>query len=129
VLDQEYRTEDMRARATAREARYRQGGDPHTVDDPYAGEDKENYIPKKDGNVGPGFTAQTVKRDFFGRVIVNSQAAVAVSGRPRSSDGPEKKGVKKRDGKDEKKVWLHYHEGFSNAVRKPITMAELMAGL
>ncbi|KAJ5238761.1 hypothetical protein N7468_003380 [Penicillium chermesinum] len=45
-----------------------------------------------------------VKKDFFGRV----------------SDDISKAG---------RKVWVTYHEGFSNAVRKPISMSELLAGL
>ena len=28
----------------------------------------------------------------------------------------------------ERKVWVSFHEGFSNAVRKPITLEELMRG-
>ena len=37
----------------------------------------------------------------------------------------------KEKGEDdmEGRVWVSFHEGFSNAVRKPITMEELMRGL
>jgi chromosome transmission fidelity protein 18 len=35
----------------------------------------------------------------------------------------------KKDGKDDNKVWVSFHEGFSNAVRKPITIEELLRGL
>lgn len=31
--------------------------------------------------------------------------------------------------KDANKVWITYHEGFSDAVRKPITVEELLRGL
>lgn len=40
----------------------------------------------------------------------------------------EGKGEKK-DGKDDNKVWVSFHEGFSNAVRKPLTIEELLRGL
>jgi chromosome transmission fidelity protein 18 len=29
----------------------------------------------------------------------------------------------------EGRVWITYHEGFSNAVRKPLTLAEIMREL
>lgn len=56
------------------------------------------------------------KKDFFGREcamkngIKESQREVKKS----SNTG---------------KVWVTFHEGFSNAVRKPITIEELMRGL
>lgn len=36
---------------------------------------------------------------------------------------------KEKSGKSDNKVWVSYHEGFSNAVRKPITIDELLRGL
>jgi len=33
------------------------------------------------------------------------------------------------DGMSDNKVWVTFHEGYSNAVRKPITIEELMRGL
>lgn len=41
----------------------------------------------------------------------------------------EGKAGKKKDGKDDNKVWVSFHEGFSNAVSKPITIEELLRGL
>jgi chromosome transmission fidelity protein 18 len=48
------------------------------------------------------------KKDFFGRPIVED--------------------VKRRkvEEKVEMKVWIRYHEGYSNAVRKPVAFAELL---
>lgn len=71
------------------------------------------------------------KRDFFGRVISNRED------RPGSSqrDGEDGRGKDTEDSKEnetrsrEKKAWVSYHEGFSNAVRKRISMAELLSGL
>ena len=34
---------------------------------------------------------------------------------------------KKRE--EEHRVWVSFHEGFSNAVRKPISLEELMRGM
>ena len=62
-----------------------------------------------------------VKRDFFGRVI---QDPVSVS--KDSEDGTSRTDETSKAGR---KVWVTFHEGFSNAVRKPISMGELLAGL
>ena len=59
-----------------------------------------------------------MKRDFFGRIIKEAPAAQGV----RS----EKLVVRNND---EGRIWVNFHEGFSNAVRKPITIDELMRGL
>ncbi|KAI9891452.1 MAG: hypothetical protein M1814_002771 [Vezdaea aestivalis] len=67
------------------------------------------------------------KRDFFGREIVSSSPV-----RPGHGDEDEmrKRRKKKKKGSDESdRVWVSFHEGFSNAVRKPVSLAEIMAGL
>ncbi|KAF2639448.1 chromosome transmission fidelity protein 18 [Massarina eburnea CBS 473.64] len=63
---------------------------------------------------------KAVKRDFFGRVIVAKPLAKG-----------EKAKVEKLIGKsgDEGRTWVSFHEGFSNAVRKPVTIDELIRGL
>lgn len=61
-----------------------------------------------------------VKRDFFGRVI---QEPV------REKQATEEQNPVDESSKAGRKVWVTYHEGFSNAVRKPISMGELLAGL
>lgn len=58
-----------------------------------------------------------VKRDFFGRVIEAKPLA--------ELDGNSEKRVRK----EERKVWVTYHEGLNNAVRKPISLMEFMRGL
>lgn len=59
-----------------------------------------------------------VKRDFFGRVIqVRPLAELG------SQNGETQTAKKKR------KVWVTYHEGLNNAVRKPISMAEFLKPL
>lgn len=72
----------------------------------------DNPIPagrskKKDKAKGP-------PRDFFGRIL------------PEGSIGH---GQKEKKGKAENKVYLTYYEGFSNAVRKPISMDKLLEEL
>jgi chromosome transmission fidelity protein 18 len=61
-----------------------------------------------------------VKRDFFGRIITEN--------RPQSAGKASKEQAAKTQVKDEGRVWVSFHEGFSNAVRKPITLKELMDG-
>lgn len=62
-----------------------------------------------------------VKRDFFGRIIQEPQDSAAGSGAPQSAQSESSKAGRK--------VWVTYHDGYSNAVRKPISMGELLAGL
>jgi chromosome transmission fidelity protein 18 len=57
------------------------------------------------------------KRDFFGRVIEERKVESTES----TAEGSAKK--------EEGRVWVSYHEGFSNAVRRPVTLEELMREL
>lgn len=59
-----------------------------------------------------------VKKDFFGRVIQVRPLAEL------NSQNSESQTAKKR-----RKVWVTYHEGLNNAVRKPISMAEFLKPL
>lgn len=109
VLDQELRKEKMLQNSAARHGRstalVTEGSD----------ENKENADPKeqlKDKSTD-------VKRDFFGRII---KAA------PVSTTESESKKQAKEMVKEEDRVWVSFNEGFSNAVRKPITLKELMEG-
>lgn len=64
-----------------------------------------------------------VKKDFFGRVVV-------VDDEPKEDEeegGSKRKKVKGEEPKET--VWLSFHEGFSNAVRKGVTLDEFMSGL
>ena len=67
-----------------------------------------------------------VKKDFFGRVIVK---AVPVVPAGEEGEAELKRRRKKEEGREDGRVWVSFHEGFSNAVRKPITLAELLGGL
>lgn len=58
-----------------------------------------------------------VKKDFFGRII-QAQPLAAVTG-----SAMEKKAA------SQEKVWVTFHEGLNNAVRKPMTLREFLSGL
>ena len=80
-------------------------------------DDKENGAKKaKRDNLG-------AKRDFFGRIINESL--------PPTSDKDNHTHKRKSSGhkQGQHKVWVTFHEGFSNAVRKPISLSELLADL
>ena len=119
VLDQELHKFRVLQAASARQARFAAGGP--TSQDP--GADKEN-IPAKGGRRSEAMVDQAsgrVKRDFFGRVIANEEDRGDGSGGKGAGTATTKPGNKGR-------TWVTYHEGFSNAVRKPISLKELMNG-
>lgn len=62
--------------------------------------------------------ATLVKRDFFGRII---------EAKPLSE--VDMNAAARRARKEERKVWVTFHEGMNNAVRKPISLQEFMRGL
>lgn len=106
VLDQEYRKATMRKQTDAIGAsRVGIKSDKNSDDTTAAKAIKE----------------AAVKRDFFGRLI--EQPA------PQPKDLNSADGWADESSKAGRKVWVTFHEGFSNAVRKPISMGELMAGL
>lgn len=123
-MDQEYQKYLLQQSADARQARYTAGnidGEPSSFQDI----DKENETISRGPNK-PNVAG--AKRDFFGRII-NESRPNALDG---NKDGEET--VKKArliSGSDQgvNNVWATFHEGFSNAVRKPITLEELMRGI
>lgn len=111
VLEQEWRKEEKKRAEAARMARLGGAVVGAEVDDSDSGVQEAGKI--KD--------AVIVKRDFFGRPIVTPcLGSVGEEHGERSGTAPNA---------SEDRVWVTYHEGFSNAVRKPITLAELMRGL
>lgn len=124
MLDQELQKAKLERERLARQARFR-AGNPNAaaVDDSFIFDDnKENNKPK-----GPILPVLGVKKDFFGRIIENTEARALketnANGRPKSRAGG--------DGamKGETKIWVTFHEGLNNAVRKPISLNELLRGL
>ncbi|KIN08459.1 hypothetical protein OIDMADRAFT_107508 [Oidiodendron maius Zn] len=116
VLDQEYQKNIIVRENAARQARFN-AGNSHL--------DAESLLPsQKETETKQFLNEQTVdtKRDFFGRVLSDGMPLKEIDG---NADG------KRREEKSQKneKVWVSYHEGFSNAVRKPITIQEFLRGL
>ncbi|RDA86815.1 hypothetical protein CP532_6377 [Ophiocordyceps camponoti-leonardi (nom. inval.)] len=111
VLDQELQRTLAEREAASRQARFQAGGgNPSLVVNPPPS--TSTTTSSRQSNKA----APTVKRDFFGRVIVvvgSEDAGNAV--RDGGAVGP--------------KVWVTYHEGLNNAVRKPISLEELLRGL
>jgi chromosome transmission fidelity protein 18 len=121
VLDQEWKKEESRRAEAARLARFHGGDVPASglaMPKTSAGDDGETSQNAKTAKV-------VIKRDFFGRPI-----AVPAPGSIAKESQSKKKGHGDGgDGEAEGRVWVTYHEGFSNAVKKAITLAELMKGL
>ena len=126
VLDQEYQKYRIRQNADARQARFQSGGPLDSTTDfgaPRVGQvtGKENVSKDVAGLVaGQKFKVAGVKRDFFGRVIVNeARVASKEEGRAKA----------RRETVEGNRIWVTFHEGFSNAVRKPVGLGDIMRGL
>lgn len=122
ALDQEYQKYLLRQRTHNRQATYKAGGGLRSDAD-LGAEEKENASTGKDG---VKLKPIAVKRDFFGRII--DVALPTVRGQS-CQESDESQNSKTDEKGEERKVWVSFHEGFSNAVRKPITLDELMRGL
>lgn len=115
ALDQEYQKYLLRQNADARQARYNAGGDVGSA----VHDDEENTEPRANERQSKHAAA---KRDFFGRLIDEARPALVA---PHGAGAQE---AKLEDVEPDLKVWVSFHEGFSNAVRKPITLEDLMRG-
>ena len=108
VLEMEWKKESARIDM---ENRKRRGGQ----------EDEEVAMPEEtDESIAQKLedaNKKAIKRDFFGRVI---KERPLVEGEVRKKT--------KQESEDDR-IWVSFHEGFSNAVRKPITIDELLRGL
>jgi len=116
VLDQELRKEKLLQNSAAKYARSGPLTGTSAVDEE---DDKENEAPVDKTKQAPAKDLNA-KRDFFGRIINES--------RPRSAGNAAAPDMAKVLSRDEGRVWVSFHEGFSNAVRKPITLKELLDG-
>lgn len=130
VLEQEYKRE---VKAREQDARVRRGKGQGTalgfedVDDAVL--ETSTICRSKEGNVTMNSIEQhqkRPKRDFFGRLLAPLTAEqVAKADIDRSNN--KWNADSRNDDKD--RVYIVYHEGYSNAVKKPITLKELMDGL
>ena len=101
----------------ARQARFKAGAGGDSASTPaqdfkalLAEREKENAA------VAAALKAETlIKRDFFGRVI-EARPLAEIDG-----NNGERKAQR-----EQRKVWVTYHEGLNNAVRKPITLQEFL---
>ena len=64
-----------------------------------------------------------IKRDFFGRITCNPSGAQSTVATGGGNAAPVLTDAK------EGRIWVSYNEGYSNAVKKKITLAELMRGM
>ena len=119
ALDQEYQKCLLRQRPDARQARHKAGGG--------LGPDADIGVDEK-GNAstqqkGVNLKPVALKRDFFGRITDVPLPTIRGPSSQDASDGSHDPKLDKKGS-----VWVSYHEGFSNAVRKPITLDELLRG-
>ena len=114
VLDQEHRKETLLRLSNAREARSAKldpgNGGGHDADK------ESTHVSGKHRGAAPSLNV--VKRDFFGRIIPNTRP-VSIEGKSNAEDTTPSKDDKPR-------VWVSFNEGYSNAVRKPLTLKELL---
>lgn len=115
VLDQELRRAKVARENLARQARFQAGqgsstqvAAPRLLSLTQIDDDKENAAREE----------KLIKRDFFGRII---------EARPLAEVD---RNIQERNAlKEERKVWVTFHEGLNNAVRKPITLSEFLRAL
>jgi chromosome transmission fidelity protein 18 len=118
VLDQEYQKNIIVRENAARQARYKAGNPEDDIEFSILNRDNKGHHAQE--------RVLGAKKDFFGRVVREEvMPLVEIDG-----NAPAEGNLgKKKDSKDDNKVWVSFHEGFSNAVRKPITIEELLRGL
>jgi chromosome transmission fidelity protein 18 len=122
VLEMEWKKESLRRGEEARKRRM--GGNPEDYE--------EEVDTKKKGGPGKSIDLRVkgAKRDFFGRVVKIVAPTLEENESVPANGGAKKKAKAGRSaGAEEGRVWVSFNEGFSNAVRKPITLRELMDGL
>ncbi|KAL8849939.1 MAG: hypothetical protein Q9221_005118 [Calogaya cf. arnoldii] len=121
ALDQEYQ-KSVASRAFMSQAR--SGAGSNVASNKSASNPNHNV---SSGIVGKGSGhLNASKRDFFGRVIKNDQCELEKSGgRRQSTNSSDRAHGEKKGGQ----IFVSFHEGYSNAVRKPITLDDLMRGL
>lgn len=113
VLEQEWRKESALREMANRKRRGGQDDDEHLSSSAQT-EVKTTEQKAAEANNKMG------KRDFFGRIIVETEKSRKED--KRKQDSGEMHG-------DVGRIWVSFHEGFSNAVRKPITIDDLLRGL
>lgn len=117
VLDQELRRARIVRDNLARQARF-EAGHPSSTAGPAPGLTSLTQFDIDQENMPKG-EETIVKRDFFGRIIeAKPLAEIDRNIAERNAHRQEKQ-----------KVWVTFHEGLNNAVRKPITLSEFLKAL
>lgn len=133
MLDQELQKTLAQRDSAARQARLRgsAGGGAaasieHVAESVF--DDKENKptLAAMRSSIGKfGGSKPSVKKDFFGRVVV--ERPLVVMDQNAGGDGGVKRKRQEAAGEGGK-VWVTFHEGLNNAVRKPISLDEFLRG-
>ncbi|KAF4336389.1 chromosome transmission fidelity 18 [Fusarium beomiforme] len=116
VLDQELKRTLVEREALARQSRFKAGN-------PLGHAEQLNtdkILTSKKHTLENPQDMTLIKRDFFGRIIEARPLAEITGNTPEQQAKKEEK---------ERKVWVTYHEGLNNAVRKPMSLQEFMRGL
>ncbi|KAK7956342.1 uncharacterized protein PG986_005564 [Apiospora aurea] len=120
VLDQEMDKLRRLRENAARQTRFRTG---NPLDEREAVLDTKEKSGKPKGIELPIIP---VKKDFFGRVVAKPDVQPLPEG---DGNANGKKAKSNDEPAGENKVWVTFHEGLNNAVRKPITLDDLFRGL
>lgn len=112
VLDQELQRTIALRNSQARQARFKAGGGVGVASQS-AADNKENLLAIMEA----AKSATLIKKDFFGRVIeARPLAELDVNSQKRTKA-------------EQRKVWVTFHEGMNNAVRKPMSLGDFMRGI
>ncbi|TPX12036.1 uncharacterized protein E0L32_007339 [Thyridium curvatum] len=130
VLDQELQKTLAARETAARQARFKAGNTLGIHEDDFHFDDKENKGGAKEAEakLSAAAAAASVKRDFFGRVIAEParplQDVNGNAGHKKNRSVDHGAGLKQ----EERKVWVTFHEGLNNAVKKPISLEDFLRG-
>ncbi|CAK7264429.1 Chromosome transmission fidelity protein 18 [Sporothrix epigloea] len=139
VLDQELRKTLAARDDAARQARFEAGVATASATLP-GDADKENRAGNRDNKAGPLKRTSTaadldhgeqvaVKRDFFGRLLAPSEAASRQDMHGHAHDGRGRSRGLDNGKAEAQRVWVTFHEGLNNAVRKSISVDEFLRGM
>ncbi|KAL2190242.1 hypothetical protein L209DRAFT_777650 [Thermothelomyces heterothallicus CBS 203.75] len=132
VLEQELHKALAQKESAARQARLRSGEGGAAADGgrqqhaPGSGDDdgdeyKENANRHRYSKMVAERAGVAVKRDFFGRVIVERPLA-------ETDANAGRRFKRKQDAGKAGRVWVTYNEGLNNAVRRPISLEDFLRG-
>ncbi|CAK7225038.1 Chromosome transmission fidelity protein 18 [Sporothrix curviconia] len=143
VLDQELRKTLAARDNAARQARFHAGaasaasallpGDADKENNDRRHMDKTGRLKRKSAAADLDLDEPAaVKRDFFGRILAPSEPSARLDNAHDSAqaNGDGNGGADGDDSRaDAQRVWVTFHEGLNNAVRKPISVDEFLRGL